>query len=438
MSAPTLSRPAQQAVARPGIAPEQAEQRRNLSTVRQADVLALLGAAVAAVSFASLLFTRLTPFSGLLGFVAVSYALFVAIYALLVWVEEPGTYVRDRLAAVAAHTLGFVMLLALVVVVGFTFWRARDALGNASFFTDDLSDAGPLEPLTVGGMQHALVGTLEQISIALLITVPLGITAAVFLSQFPGRFSRVVRTITEAMTALPSVIAGLFVYSALIIGIELGPVSIKVPRSGLAAALAISVMMLPIIVRASDVVLRLVPGTLIEASLALGASRWRTVWTVVLPTARSGLTTAVILGTARGIGETSPVLLTAGYSTVINANPFKDPQVSLPLATFTLVKQPQETMIARGFGMAATLMALVLLLFIGARILGGRGPGQLSRRQVSRRRAASARDAARFAGYAGAGRIPRSSGYVPVDDMPTQEFRMDLDADGGRTGRDSE
>jgi len=191
------------------------------------------------------------------------------------------------------------------------------------------------------------------------------------------------------MTALPSIVAGLFIYATfiLILGFDL---------SGLAAALAISVMMLPIIIRAADVVLRLVPGSLREASQALGSGQWRTVWHVVLPTARSGLATAVILGTARGIGETSPVLLTAGYTATMNVNPLKGPMVSLPLATFELVKSPQPTMIARGFGTAAVLLALVLILFVIARIIGGRGPGSLTRRQEHRRVLASYRDAERF------------------------------------------
>ena len=144
------------------------------------------------------------------------------------------------------------------------------------------------------------------------------------MNEIGGRFARFVRTISDAMTALPSIVAGLFVYSAVI---QL----ITHERSGFAASLAITVMMLPIVIRASDVVLRLVPGNLREASYALGSSRWRTVWHVVLPTARSGLVTAVILGTARGIGETSPVLLTSGVTAVMNVNPFSGPMISLPL-----------------------------------------------------------------------------------------------------------
>jgi phosphate transport system permease protein len=167
-------------------------------------------------------------------------------------------------------------------------------------------------------------------------------------------------------------------------------------KSGLAASLAISVMMLPIIIRAADVVLRLVPGSLREASAAMGSTQWRTVWHVVLPTARSGLTTAVILGMARGIGETAPVLLTAGFTANLNTNPLHGPMVSLPLAAFEFIKSPQPAMIARGFACAAFLMVLVLLLFIIARIIGGRGPGQLSSRQERRIEQASARDLARI------------------------------------------
>jgi phosphate transport system permease protein len=155
-------------------------------------------------------------------------------------------------------------------------------------------------------------------------------------------------------------------------------------------------MMLPIIIRSADVVLRLVPGNLKEAARALGASTWRTVWTVTLPTARSGLTTAIILGTARGIGETSPVLLTAGATTFLNLNPLSGPMTSLPLTTFTFVKSPEPTMIARGFGTAAVLMVLVLFLFLLARAVGGRGPGQLSTRQQQARNRQSKDDDYRF------------------------------------------
>jgi phosphate transport system permease protein len=280
-------------------------------------------------------------------------------------------------------------MAALVFIVFFTFFRGRDALGHLNFFTSDMQKAGPLEPLTVGGIVHAAAGTLIEIAIALLITVPLGLACAVYLNEARGPLPRFVRTVVEAMTALPSIVAGLFILASVVL-------TVGVPRSGLAAGLAISVMMLPIVIRAADVVLRLVPGSLKEASYAMGARQWRTVWHVILPTARSGLTTAVLLGTARGIGETSPVLLTAGFGSSLNLNPLSGPMVSLPLATFIFSGSPEKTMIARGFGAAAALLALVLVLFALARVFGGRQAGELSPRGQRRRAQESLRDLERF------------------------------------------
>ncbi|MFG2945064.1 phosphate ABC transporter permease PstA [Streptomyces adustus] len=376
---------------RPGGGPARpAQQRRNLSTLRATDVYAMVGAGAASLALTWVMFDRLLPFNGALGFLLVAYALFVGLYALLVSFDEDGPAVRDRVAAVVVQSLGLVMLTALAFVVVYTLYEGRDALPHLNFYTQSMADAGPVEPLSVGGILHAIVGTLWQIGIALTLCIPAGLVCAVFLNEVPGAFSRFVRTIVEAMTALPSIVAGLFIYATFILGLGFD-------RSGLAAALAISVMMLPIIIRAADVVIRLVPGTLREASYALGTSRWRTVWHVVLPTARSGLTTAVILGTARGVGETSPVLLTAGFTAELNTDPFKDPMVSLPLAAFELVKSPEPTYVARGFGTAAVLLVLVLVLFVVARVVGGRGPGRLTRRQEHRRVKASRRDAQRFA-----------------------------------------
>ncbi|MGW0870178.1 phosphate ABC transporter permease PstA [Streptomyces sp. NPDC002740] len=378
------------------------ESRRNLSTLRASDVYALLGAGAAALAVTWLMFDRLLPFDGTLGFVVLAYALFLGLYALLVSFDEDGPAVRDRLAAVVVQSLGLVMLTALAFVVVYTLYQGRTALPHLNFYTESMADAGPLEPLGVGGVLHAIVGTLWQISIALVICIPTGLVCAVFLNEVPGAFSRFVRTIVEAMTALPSVVAGLFIYATVILGLG-------VDQSGIAAGLAISVMMLPIIIRASDVVIRLVPGTLREASYALGTSRWRTVWHVVLPTSRSGLTTAIILGTARGVGETSPVLLTAGFTQELNTDPLHDPMVSLPLAAFKLVESPEPTYIARGFGTAAVLLVLVLVLFVVARVIGGRGPGKLTRRQEHRRVRASRRDAQRFAARAATGPVPAAS-----------------------------
>ncbi len=369
--------------------PAPAQVQRTLRGVAKEDLLTLGGALVSAVCTALLLFGRLAPVSGSFGLVLVAYALFVAIYALLVLLSEERPAVVDKVMAVLMATAALVAGIALVSVVAFTLWRGRVALGKTNLYYQDMSAAGPADPLSVGGIGHAIVGTLVMISLALLLTVPLGLACAVFLNETRSRAAGIVRTIVDAMTALPSILAGLFIFATwiLILGFE---------RSGLAASISISIMMLPIIIRSADVVLRLVPGNLREASAALGAPQWRTVRHVVLPTARSGLATAVILGVARGVGETAPVLLTAGFTSTLNVNPVKGPMVSLPLATFEFVRSPQPALVARGFATAAVLMVVVLILFVVARIVGGRPAGRVSKRQAGRLAARSARDRERF------------------------------------------
>ena len=371
-----------------GLEGEDAPQREVRGfTVRQR--FDLFGAGVAGAALAALLFGWFAPLSGAIGWVVVAFLAFLGLHVLLVSIDSDFEEVKDRLAATLFSTAGVILFGVLVFVVVYTITRGLEALSHPNFFVQTMQFAGPLDPLDVGGIAHAIVGTLIQISIALAITIPLGIATAVFLNEVGGRFARFVRTVSDAMTALPSVVAGLFIYAAVIQGITH-------ERSGIAASLAITVMMLPIVIRSSDVVLRLVPGNLREASYALGSSKWRTVWHVVLPTSRSGLVTAVILGTARGIGETSPVLLTAGVSASMNTNPFSGPMISLPLQVFDFVRSPEPTMVARGFGTATVLLLLVLLLFATARALGGRAPGELSPRQADRARATSARDLLRI------------------------------------------
>lgn len=362
---------------------------RSLGGTSRGDVLTMLGAVVSAMCTSLLLFGRVAPLSGVVGFVVVTYLTFLVTYALLVWMEDDRPVVIDKVMSALLSSAAVLAGLALFSVVGFALWRGRVALTKTNLYWQDMSNAGPADPLTVGGIAHAFVGTLMMISVALVITVPLGLACAVYLNEAKTRSAGLVRTIVDAMTALPSVLAGLFIFATwiLILGFE---------RSSLAASLAISIMMLPIVIRSSDVVLRLVPGNLKEASDALGAPRWRTVWHVVLPTARPGLATAFILGVARGVGETSPVLLTAGFTSTMNFNPVKDPMVSLPLATFEFVRSPQPALVARGFATAAVLMVVVLILFAAARVFGGHQAGHLTSRQRRRLAARSARDAARF------------------------------------------
>ncbi|MCE9621105.1 MAG: phosphate ABC transporter permease PstA [Actinomycetia bacterium] len=367
------------------------QQRRVTGKLARHDLLMMGGAGVSAISTTMLLFGRLTPMSGTFGFLIVAFVLYIVIYAVIASVTESRPTVVDKVMNVLLTSSAVIALFALATVIIFVIIRGWPALKHSNFYTEDLSTTGPLDPLTQGGISHAIVGTLIITALSLVFTVPLAVVCAVFLNESKSRSAQLVRTVVTAMTALPSILAGLFVFVVWILVFDF-------QRSGLAASIAVSIMMLPIIIRSADVVLRLVPGGLREAAAALGAPRWRTVWHVVLPTARSGIMTSVILGVARGIGETAPVLLTAGYTAAMNTNPFENPMVNLPLAAFELVKSPQPDQIARGFGAAATLMVLVLILFFLARILGGRQPGQLSQRQSKRRLVQSRHDLERIEG----------------------------------------
>lgn len=376
-----LTKPHEPGAAAPSAAaapsPDGAERRVRLRGATPEGVCSVLGAAAGALALTWVLYERVLPLSGALGFWLSWYGVFVALYWAIGRTQWDPRTVRENTVRVMATTAGLLVVALIADQIGFVTYRGLHASGHLNFFTQDMKRTASLSPITSGGALNAIVGSLEQLGLATLFAVPLGITAAVFMSEVGGRLAKPVRTVVEAMTALPSIVAGLFVLGVVILGLGMS-------KCGFAASLALTVMMMPIVTRAAEVVIRLVPGTLREASYALGASQWRTVWSVVLPTARPGLVTAVVLGMARGVGETSPVLLTAGFSAQVNANPFSGPQVSLPLYVWNYVRYPPGDMVARGFAAAMTLMAVVLVLFVTARLLGGHRPGQLSRRQRRR------------------------------------------------------
>jgi phosphate transport system permease protein len=346
--------------------------------ITREDVLTVAGSALSGIALTWLLYERILPTSGALGFWICAYLAFVGMYAVAARLQWDHRVVADKVAAVVMASAALFVFGVLFDLIGYLAYRGWSAVSHANFFTDSMAFAGPLSPLSDGGAAHAMIGSLEQLGLATVLSVPLGVLAALYMAEVGGRAARVVRTLVDAMTALPSVIAGLFILSLWI-------VALGYRQSGLAASFAITIMMMPIVTRAAEIVIRLVPNTLREAAYALGASQWRVAFTVVLPTARSGLTTAIVLAMARGVGETSPVLLTASFTKEFNNNPFQGNQVSLPTFIFNnIIKYPQPNIIARGFGAGLTLLLVVLVLFITARILGGRTPGELSRRQKRR------------------------------------------------------
>jgi phosphate transport system permease protein len=341
-----------------------------IHTVTAESLLTLIGAAAGALGLDWVLYERVLPFSGVLGFWVSWYVLFLAFYTAIAAFQWDTQSVRDRFFSVTLSTGGILATAIVIDQVAYTVVRGFAAVKHPQFFTQTMAEAGPLSPVDVGGVGHALVGTVEQIVLATLLSVPLGILAAVYLAEVGGPAARPVRTLVDAMTSLPDIISGLFILAFAVLTIGL-------PKSGFAASLALAVTMLPIVTRASETVLRIVPGTLREAAYALGGSQWRTVLSVVLPTARSGLATAVVLAIARGIGETAPVLLVAGYARGMNANPFNGWQTSLPLYIYYEIQSPAPADKIRAFGGGFALIILVLVLFTIARRIGA--PGRIAR-----------------------------------------------------------
>jgi phosphate transport system permease protein len=257
--------------------------------------------------------------------------------------------------------------LALVPLVLIIYYLLYKGLGSwsGSFFTTDPSGNFFGNP---GGIRSAILGTLEIVGLASLIAIPVGIAVALYLTEYGtgGWFANAVRYFVDVMTGVPSIVFGLFIYIVLVVS--------HVGGSGFAGwkgSLALALLMLPIVIRSSEVVLLLVPASLREAALALGAPRWRIVWKVVLPTARSGLVTGSLLSVARGMGETAPLLFTVSVAFGLTGN-LNSLMNSLPLQIYGDITSPRDVVVARAWGAALTLVALVLLLNLIARAISRR------------------------------------------------------------------
>jgi phosphate transport system permease protein len=277
---------------------------------------------------------------------------------------SPGRRRKDRaMRFVLAAATG----LALVPLVLIIWYLIKKGIGSWSgdFFTTDPNGNFLGDP---GGVKSAILGTLEMVGLATLISVPVGIGVALYLTEYgrTGWFANTVRYFVDVMTGVPSVVFGLFVYITLVIA--------GVGGSGFAGwkgAVALALLMLPIVTRSAEVVLLLVPDSLREAALALGAPRWRVVLRIVLPTALPGLVTGSLLAIARGAGETAPLLFTA---TLVNGTNFDLGQRmnSLPAQIFADVGQAQDRLVSRAWGAALALVTLILLLTLVARFISRR------------------------------------------------------------------
>jgi phosphate transport system permease protein len=278
-----------------------------------------------------------------------------------------GTATRRRVVnIVACSLLGLAVvmtLIPLVLVLGYTISRGARYI-SPRFLTHSMRGVGPRD--TTGGAWHAILGTLEQVGIATSLAVPFGLLVAIYIVEYGrGALRTAIRFLVDVMTGIPSIVAGLFIFAFWVLGLHQG-------FSGLAAGLSLAVLMLPVVVRSSEEMLKLVPDALREASYALGVPRWRAILNVVLPTASAGITTGVMLAIARVTGETAPLLLTAFGFDSVNRNPLHGAQSGLPLFVFQQAQSAFDVAIRRAWAGALTLIVVVLLLTIVARVLTAR------------------------------------------------------------------
>jgi len=249
----------------------------------------------------------------------------------------------DKAARAVLLVATLVALIPLVLVLYYLFKRGLGAI-SWHFFSTDPTGAFIGDP---GGIKSALLGTLEIVGLAALISIPMGIGVALYLVEYgkDGRFAGVVRYFVDVMTGVPSIVFGLFVYITLVIGGQF----VSTGYAAWKGALALALLMLPIVTRSAEVILLLVPGHLREAALALGAPRWRVVTRVVLPTALPGLITGSLLAVARAAGETAPLLFTSAVVLGTNFN-LGERTNSMPIQIFNDVGQAQDRLVERAWG----------------------------------------------------------------------------------------
>ena len=359
-------------------------ERRRLGGVQRDDVLVMLGSAAASLALVWLVYTVLTFQPGWPGFFLWWYAAFLGIYWLAVRRIHGKLMGTDRLVTVIVTSLTAVTIVPLLFIIANVVQQGYSVI-NWHFLIDTIEFCSTLQKASCGGIGHAIIGSFEQVGIAMLISVPLSLLCAVFLNEVRGPLRRPVRIFVDAMSGVPSIVAGLFIFAVLNRGLGYG-------YSGFQASLALSILMLPTVTRTAEEVLRLVPDGLREGALAVGASEWRTTWNVVLPTARSGLITAVILGVARVVGETAPLILTSSGAFLTNANPFSGAQEALPHFIYQIrFFYPGTGPYQRSWGAAVVLITLVLILFTFARVVGTRGSVEARQRRAAKRTARLAR-----------------------------------------------
>ena len=306
----------------------------------------------------------LTPLKGKLAYFVIFFIVYAALTSIFKATQRGSAAAKD---ALVNSLVAIGAIVTVIPVASIMATLLAKGLPGISFglFTHDMALATPTDPLSNGGLLHAITGTLILVTVAMIISVPIGILTALYLTEIKGRFTNPIRFLVQAMSGVPSIVAGLFILSAILYPITKA-------YSGLMGSLALTILMIPTIARTSQEVLNLIPNELREAGTALGGTQWRTVAMIVLPAAKSGLVTAIILGVARIAGETAPILLLTGGGDRVNPNAFNGPMGSLPYYIWKSFNAGSPEAITRAWAGLLVLVGLVLILFTLARFLSTR------------------------------------------------------------------
>lgn len=316
-----------------------------------------------ALTFAiSGLLVEFTFLSGKLGFGAAFFATYLFIFVFFNYRKLGAPAAKDAFLkglAIFGITLTLIPIISIVSTVVSKGYKGL----HPGLLFNDMSLNSVNDPINQGGLLHALVGTAIMVTGALIISFPIGLLTAVYLTEIKGKLSRPIRFLVQAMSGVPSIVAGLFILSSVVY-----PITKEL--SGLMGSLALSVLMIPTIARTAEEMLLLIPNDLREAGVALGSTQWRTVSSVVLPAARSGLVTAIILGIARIIGETAPLLLVSGGGDALNLNPTSGAMGSLPYYIWkAFLTGGTDEAFARAWAGMLILLIFIFILFALARFL---------------------------------------------------------------------
>lgn len=330
---------------------------------RPVDRVRELGFLVSAVIF-SFGFVSATEMKGKLAYAFIFFVAYGVFTATFAFISRGAPAAKDLLISTLV-SLGAVLTVLPIASIFFTVLQKGLPGLHFGLLTNDMSMATSTDPIATGGILHAITGTLTLVTLALIMSVPIGILTALYLTEVKGKFAGPIRFLVQAMSGVPSIVAGLFILSAVLYPITKN-------YSALMGSLSLTILMIPTIARTSEEVLLLIPNDLREAGTALGGTQWRTVAMIVLPAARSGLMTAIILGVARIAGETAPILLLTGGGDKVNPNPFNGSVGSMPYYIWKAFNAGSPEAITRAWAGLLVLMIVVLILFLAARALSNR------------------------------------------------------------------